>query len=282
MIRIKINFQIEKVFNVSKLKVYPFFCVFVALLVLICVPSQAAEISRIELKPRPGATMEVLMIEPKNPSAAVILMEGGPGHSRVINSGRGFLSGTKEDFAEKGFIVAMPIAPSDQTDFRNGMTPDHRASGEHLQDINSVISFLKKKSNIPVWVVGVSLGTISAANYGINGNPPAAGIVLTSPITGPVRATSSDVDITRTALNKIKIPLLVVGHEDDGCPGTPSAGAKDIAGAATSSRNAKVLIVSGGKDEGQNPCAPLTPHTFYGVEDEVVSAIADFIKSNSK
>ncbi len=236
----------------------------------------------IELKPRPGATMEVILIDSKNPSAAVILMEGGSGSSRIINSARGFLSMTREDFADKGFFVAMPIAPSDQTEFRGGMHPDYRISNSHLKDIGSLVTWIKKKTNLPVWIVGVSFGAVSAAYYAVNGKPKVDGVVLNSSVTLKNRFIGDDVPVTNYALDKITVPLLAVGHEDDECPDTPASGAKEIVAASISSPNAKVLIVSGGSDMGRHPCHPGTPHTFNGVEDEVVSAITRFIKSNLK
>jgi hypothetical protein len=209
-------------------------------------------------------------------------MEGGSGSSRIINSARGFLSMTREDFADKGFFVALPVAPSDQTEFRGGMHPNYRISDSHLKDIGSLVAWIKKKTNLPVWIVGVSLGTISAAYYAVNGKPQVDGVVLNSSFTLKNRFTEDDVPVISHALDKITVPLLAVGHEDDECPDTPAVGAKEIVAAAISSPNAKVLIISGGSDQGEHPCHPGTPHTFNGVEDEVVSAITGFIKSNMK
>ncbi len=39
-----------------------------------------------------------------------------------------------------------------------------RASQEHAQDIAGVIVALRREASVPVWVVGTSMGTISAAN----------------------------------------------------------------------------------------------------------------------
>jgi hypothetical protein len=38
----------------------------------------------------------------------------------------------------------------------------------HSEDIDAVVKFLKKQANIPIWVIGSSSGSTSAANAGIN------------------------------------------------------------------------------------------------------------------
>ena len=266
----------------KKSKMFLRSCLVAAVFICSANSGRFADANEIELKPRPGATMKVILIDSKNPSAVVILMEGGSGSPRIINGARGFLSMIREDFAGKGFFIAMPVAPSDQTEFRGGMHPNYRISDSHLKDIGSLVAWIKKKTNLPVWIVGVSFGTVSAAYYAVNGKPQVDGVVLNSSVTLKNRFIGDDVPVTNYALDKIAVPLLAVGHEDDECPDTPAAGAKEIVAAATSSPNAKVLIMSGGSNIGRHPCHPGTPHTFNGVEDEVVSAIAGFIKSNMK
>ena len=46
----------------------------------------------------------------------------------------------------------------------NGM---FRMSGQHAGDISAVAAHLKKQADLPVWLVGTSMGTFSAAGGAI-------------------------------------------------------------------------------------------------------------------
>ena len=150
----------------------------------------------------------------------------------------------------------------------------------HIKDIDAVVSWMKKKTKLPIWLVGISLGSISAASYAVRGNQSIAGVVLMSSPTNPPHPRRRSV--AEMGLDKIKVPVLAIAHGGDKCAGTPPAGAKKIVEASTSSPNAKAIIFTGGHDSGGNPCRPGTHHTFDGIEQEVVSAIAAFIKTNTK
>ena len=61
-------------------------------------------------------------------------------------------------------MVAVIDAPSDQGDKMNAI---FRMSKAHADDIGAVAAYLKKEKDVPVWVVGTSMGTFSAANGAI-------------------------------------------------------------------------------------------------------------------
>jgi hypothetical protein len=80
------------------------------------------------------------------------------------------------------------------------------------------------------------------------------------------------------ALEQIKVPTLVVHNRDDGCPASPFG---DAAGAMARMQQARVkelLAVSGGSLRS-GPCDALSPHGYYGIEDQVVPAIIAWIKA---
>ena len=76
-------------------------------------------------------------------------------------------------------------------------------------------------------------------------------------------------------------PVLAIAHEDDGCQGSPPSGATEIAKAAVASPQAVAMFFSGGLNTGRAPCGTETHHTLFGIEDQVVSAIAGFITAQS-
>src|SRR5262249_10254727 len=68
-----------------------------------------------------------------------------------------FLVRTRSKFAAHDLMVAVMDAPSDHQDELN---PHFRMSREH----SAVTKHLRGRANVPVWLVGTSMGTFSAAN----------------------------------------------------------------------------------------------------------------------
>jgi hypothetical protein len=85
----------------------------------------------------------------------------------------------------------------------------------HAADLKAVIAWVRKSSRTPVWLVGTSRGTQSVAYVAteLSGTDGPDGIVLTSTILtdGKSRA------VPAMPIGKIRIPVLVVHHEQDGC-----------------------------------------------------------------
>lgn len=235
----------------------------------------AARAETLTLQPRPGVTLEMRLAKPDKARAAVLLLEGGSG--RLDKAAAGFVTANLKAFAEHGLFAGLLDAPSDQTAWRGGMDPKFRLSPEHLTDIDAAVAALQQQSGLPVWIVGISLGTRSAAHYAVKRRQAIAGLVLLSSYTRPKGGKS----VTDMGLGKLTVPVLAIAHRDDSCPRTPPAAAQAIADAATASPNAKALYFTGGRATGKDPCVPLSHHTFNGIQDKVVDAIADFIKDNS-
>ena len=83
-------------------------------------------------------------------------------------------------------------------------------------------------------------------------------------------------------LDMVKVPTLIVSHRDDKCEVTPPADAEKLKSALINSPRTDVLTFTGGNKAESNPCWGNSPHGFFGIEEQVVKAIAEFIKSNSK
>jgi pimeloyl-ACP methyl ester carboxylesterase len=221
---------------------------------------------RIELATRRGVTQPVLFTAAPSAVAGVILFPGGSGV--VANVRNNFLLRVANRFTTQGFDVAVADAPSDQP---RGLSTPFRQSSEHADDIAAIIAMLKNRAPEPVWLVGTSRGSISAANGAARiGSPRVAGVVLTSSVWQDGMA--------GVALEQIKVPTLVVHNRDDGCPASPFG---DAAGAMARMQQARVkelLAVSGGSLRG-GPCDALSPHGYYGIEDQVIPTIIAWIKA---
>jgi len=211
--------------------------------------------------------------------ASVILLPGGHGNLELNKSlvarGNNFLIRTREAFGNQGFQVAVIDAPSDRKPA--GMRSGFRQSGEHVADIEAVAHYLRKRVNVPVWLIGTSRGTESAAYVAIRCRETIAGLVLTSAISESKRKGGG---VTRMQLESLKIPVLIVAHREDACELTPASGAERIKNALVKSPRAETVYFEGGVPPRSKPCEGLSAHGFFGIEREVVDAIAAFIKSN--
>lgn len=250
-------------------------------------PSQAAEWEVYTLEPRPNVKMDVKFATPKKATAIVIFMGGGRGSLDMdSNTGNGLGYRTVDLFLANGIAVAMPNAPSDQTLLKGndpgpfGMGNKHRISRKHLADVGSIVSWMKEKK-MPVWLVGISSGPVSVANFASQGNQKIEGIVLLSPVTLDRKGKKKN-RVLNIPLNKITVPALVIAQENDECARTPISGSKAVHKAMTSSTNAKIKIITGGDSGPGCVCCARSHHDFWENEEELVSNIIAFIKESKK
>lgn len=233
--------------------------------------------------PRSDVTLKLLVLPADKPIAAVILFAGGHGAIGLSGSTDGpnigwgknnFLVRTRGDFARAGLLVVVLDAPSDHSS-STGMLGGFRASKEHAQDIEAVVRYLKGRADVPVWLVGTSRGTESAANAAIR-VPGIAGLVLTSSLTQPNK---KGVEVLAMKLEDIRVPTLVVAHRDDECEHTPPADASRLAKRLVNSPRVELKMLHGGKPPKSAACEALSAHGFFGIEQEAVDTIVQFIKS---
>ncbi|MEX0590567.1 MAG: alpha/beta hydrolase [Xanthobacteraceae bacterium] len=239
----------------------------------------------VNVEVRPGVNMRYLAVPAAGQAkAAVILLAGGNGALKLSPTGSfgdlslNFLIRTRDQFARQGLAVAALDAAADH---QGGMNGKVRMSAEYAQDVSKVIADIKKRTGVPVWLIGTSAGTLSAASVGARGNPAPDGIVLTSTMT-TLDAGHCGMTVYNAPLATIKRPVLVVSHKDDGCacsPGKPEVGAKLIA--ALSAASAKEFkLFTGGSPPRSAPCDANSQHGYLGIEGDVVKMIADWIKAH--
>ena len=140
-------------------------------LVALCmaVPSWAAD-RLISVNTRPDVTISYWWMPRDGATATFVLFSGGTGgigyREGAPKSGN-FLIRSRDEFAKAGFNVALMGNPSDMPK----LTPVFRQSSEHFADVRAVIQDIRTHSSAPVWLVGTSQGTISAAAAGIDLGP---------------------------------------------------------------------------------------------------------------
>ncbi|MFI4986104.1 MAG: alpha/beta hydrolase [Alphaproteobacteria bacterium] len=223
---------------------------------------------RIELPTRPGVAQPVFFTAAETPRRSAVLFIGSEG--AFSGSWRNnFLARIADRFVAQGISVAIPGAPSDHA---GGMSDGFRAGSEHAADIAAVLVFLQQRAPVPVWLIGTSRGTISAAAVATRLGPPrVAGLVLTSTVWSSLRGA--------TSLEDVRVPTLVVHNHDDGCRESPFSAASDGMAALQRAAVKEFIAVSGGTSRS-SPCQALSPHGYYGIEDQVAPPIIAWIQAH--
>lgn len=230
-----------------------------------------------ELMTRAGVTLRFVYLKAANPVASAVLFQGGSGNIGIFANGSmresGFLAGGGQNFVPHGISVVIPDVPSDRRHLDG-----FRASAEHAQDNAALIDFLRQQAPVPVWAVGTSNGSLSAAAAAarLQGKGP-DGLVLTATVTREGRTRGLAHVVSDTPLQDVKVPVLLVHHKDDACYVTPYGGMPGLTAALSASPKVALITAQGGSNNG-NPCHG-GHHQFQGIEAAVAKDIADWVKA---
>jgi pimeloyl-ACP methyl ester carboxylesterase len=254
------------------------------LLAMAALPPPAARSADEEVRTvpgRPGVTESFLLLRPAEaPVASVIIFAGGDGNLALTPAGLGQLQGnflvrTRLRWMREGFLVGILDTPSDHP---RGMW-NFRTTKEHAADVKQAIAAMREIAKVPVWLVGTSMGTLSAANGAARiteGGPD--GIVLTSSVTGTSKVSYETVLHGR--LEDIRVPTLVVHHKADTCQASPYSGAESIMKALKRAPVKELMTFEGGSPPISPPCEAKAAHGYLGLEPQVVSAIGAWIRAH--
>lgn len=234
----------------------------------------------VDIPTRDGVTQRFILIKPERPVATVILFAGGHGGLQIspqgkIKSGKGnFLVRSRQLFAEQGLVVAVVDAPSDHQG--SPYLSNFRQRPEHAADIKAVIAWLRQDAKLPVWLVGTSRGTQSAAYIAtqLSDKSGPDGIVLTSTM---LTDAAGDRAVPDMPLERITIPVLVVHHEQDACKHCRFALIPGLLAKLIATPRKELLAFRGGKNIG-DACQAQAYHGFNGIESEVVTAVTRWIR----
>jgi len=236
--------------------------------------AQAEDI--IILSTRPGVSQAYLITAPATgkAGAVAILFPGGVGKvdleresARAVLDRGNFLVRSRRIFAAAGIAAVVLDSPSDQP---SGMDDFFRLGEAHGEDLARVVTDLKKRfPGVPVFLVGTSRGTVSAAAAGARLAKTIDGVVLTATL---FNASRNQPGLGGFDFGKIPVPLLFVHHTDDGCAYTPYSGARRLAD------RYPLITVTGGAPPQSKPCEAMSQHGFLGRESETVNAIIGWMQ----
>lgn len=252
----------------------------ISYLLLVCTCYAYGQITErvVDIPTRSGVSQRMVVLSPQKPKAAVILFAGGHGGLQISPNGSfewgegNFLVRTRQLFASRGFLVAVVDAPSDRQSppYLSGF----RQRPEHVADIKAGIAWVREQANVPVWLVGTSRGTQSAAYIAteLNGSHGPDGLVLSSTILTDDKGRP----VPAMALGNLRIPVLVVHHEQDGCSHCSFNDVPILMEKLGPVPKKQLLSFRGGDNRGA-PCDAFAYHGFNGLEHEVVAQIAKWI-----
>ena len=208
----------------------------------------------------------------------VVMFPGGTGEIDIEKSGhvknaKNFVVRSDDLWRDRGYGVVLVDALDHQS------MRGQRSGAAYAEVTKKIIEFAHAQANVPVWVLGTSQGSIAAMNAASHaGGTPLAGLILTESVSilGGSHETVFDAHP-----DGVRVPSLVVANVDDRCKVAPPSMAQSI---AQSIRHAPttVLTVSGGTQRTQDDCGSLTPHGYYGIEENVVDGIVDWMQKTQK
>lgn len=115
-------------------------------------------------------------------TATLFIFPGGGGGFGKVEEGwptsNNFLVRTSRMWAAQGFNLVIFGRPNDSDE----LGYDDRISDTHMQDVRTVLEWVKKRTRTPIWIVGTSRGTVStaAALINIQDQQIAGGVVAAS------------------------------------------------------------------------------------------------------
>lgn len=236
----------------------------------------------VDLPTRPGVTVRMLVLQPAAPTSVAVLISGGAGQLGIYGNGSlrnegNFLVRSRQAFVERGHAVVLLDVPSDRESLRGVF----RESAEHAADLGAAVAWARQRFGKPVWVIGTSRGTHSAANAAValTGVSAPDGIVLSATVLARGRMSEEPRPVQEMDLASIRQPMLVVHHEQDPCRVCPPNLLPELMKKLRAARS-QLITYTGGRSEGP-PCEAFSHHGFNGIEERVVGDISAWIAARS-
>lgn len=227
-----------------------------------------------DLPVRGGEHQRILLSAPAHPRGTIVMLPGGAGDIGLERDGdirhdHNFVVRTRALWNRHGYAVVIPDT-IDRANLRGA-----RSSPSYARLIETLVDFANRDVARPVFLLGTSQGSIAAMNGAAHAPMGSiAGVVLTESVS--VMGGSGETVFSADP-ERVRVPALVVANRDDRCDVAPPQAARRIAAAMTASPNVRVAFVSGGISRSATTCGSLTPHGYYGIEDQVVATIAQWM-----
>jgi pimeloyl-ACP methyl ester carboxylesterase len=242
---------------------------------LLAVATSAHAVAEVVTVTIDGAPQNVLFIAPPRPPlAAVVMFPGGDGRIGVFSNGTisrdgNFLIRTRALWLARGFLfVAVDAAVG-----RAGTKGD-RVGPSSQRAIAEIVRLTRQRTPAPIWLLGTSAGA-PAALAGAASLPKGAikGVAISSPVSVPGEHDS----VFDVPLDRVTVSVLIQINREDTCRSTPVSNAPRIKAALKASPVVELQEFAGGDFPRTGPCEAFARHGFFGIEDQVVTAAANWI-----
>jgi len=220
-----------------------------------------------------------------NPKGLMVLFAGGQltakidgSGTNVISAGDNFVVRSAHLYARQGYKVITIDQPSDAAtqlkplNSSAGYALDtYRTSVLHAIDISAVINNVN--SDLPIYFVGTSRGTISAVAQSALSN----GLALSSPVTAGSQPEAFPVGSSQADPATVDVPAHVIWHANDACTKSPPAGAEDLA--AYFSAGAELTGGFNHPDYLNQTCGAYVYHGYMGIESCAANAQSNWLNT---
>jgi hypothetical protein len=236
---------------------------------------------------------KALLLVPEKPTALLLIFAGYDGVLRLSGTNGNVKFGTdlNENFLVRSrglfFDQSLALLIVDAPNSRPlDLGSRESAAAEILRLVDKSRDLAPSIKQLPLWAVGTSNGTVSAAALAVTKPDSIAGLVLSATITRPYSGggywfSSHPLGVASMQLADFKKHVFIQANQGDQCNSTPAKDSELLAAKFSGSSRAKFQVLSSSKTEpGYDPCDALTPHGNYGIESAAVSAIAEFISAS--
>ena len=216
------------------------------------------------------APTKTFLIETPKPKAVVLLFIGGDGVLDLKPDG----STTKQNPLNRsarlwqlyGINSVLVDSPYDLGDARRGNV---RSKSEHLERVENVVKYYKNKFNVPIWIFGHSMGTVTVIQFANQSerSGAVAGVII------------AGTHIGENLSNNFSKPVIAIHHQKEACAATPISASESVIRGRGKETKSELVMIDGGEDVGL-PCMGLAYHGFNKVEDQLIGAAAKFILAN--
>ena len=220
-----------------------------------------------------GGTERAAFLPAPAARATVVLLPGGEGVVQIGPGGESgnnnFLIRTRSLWAPYGINAVVLGSPDNRSLMGQRSQPAYAAA------LGAAVDFARSRSNVPVWLVGTSQGSIAAANGAARLGGKVAGVVLTSSVSQQSRSGET---VFGAGANAIAVPALVVANSRDSCRSSPPGDAQTLLAAMAGSPRKEMMLFDSSAIQS-DPCEALSPHGYLGIEASVIQRIASWISA---
>lgn len=233
--------------------------------------------------PSRNQKVRAILLKPEKPVASVILLVGGHGQMDISANGdikwgrSNQLVRTRGQYLKQGFAVLVPDIARDWKGEKNPVN-GYRWHPRYGADLGALVAYLRTIAE-PVIVVGTSRAAVSAGVMLLvtEGKQRPDFVVLTAAMLMPSGNQPSFLRGIQNNREKAQVPMFLIGHKKDQCeytlPESIEAFQKWRGG-----EKLDILLLDGPQGTG-HPCEAQAAHGFIGIDDQVVKAVSDWIKS---